>query len=58
MSTAETRAAFEQHANFFEYSSAADPDVPAIPFATFPASLHAAPDAPFGVTPLDLSASW
>jgi len=55
-------AAWAETARYFEYTSAADPDVPAIPFAVFPATLHTpapgdkAADAPSGVVPLDLSA--
>jgi len=56
-SAAAARAWCESHAQLFEYCSAADPDVPAIPFAAFPAALHADPGAPAGVTPLDLSRS-
>ena len=40
-------------ARYYEYTSAADPSVPEIPFAVFPASLHC-PGAS-RVVPLDLS---
>lgn len=51
------RALAASRAFIFEYCSAADPDVPALPFAAFSSSLHASSDGPAGVFPLDLSAS-
>ena len=51
---ASDHAALTSPARFFEYSQCADPDVPALPFASFPASLHA-PTGISAIAHLDLS---
>jgi len=43
------------HAQFFEYTQAADPPVPAVPYDVFPAARHA--HGPSAVLPWDLSAA-